>query len=445
LNKFSRIGFILAAAGSAVGLGNIWKFPYIAGEYGGGAFVIIYLLAILFIGLTVFIAESLIGQNSQSNVASSFVDISKSKNENWKYSGFMVFSGLIILSFYSVVLGWILKYIYISITNLPTTSAIAADTFNNLVSKDIFSQVALHTIISLTVIWIVLKGIKDGIEKINLILMPLLAIILFGLFVYALTLDSFTKSLEFMFYADWSKINEDAFLAALGQAFFTLSLGIGTIITYSASLSKDVNIIKSSILVAIVDTAVALIAGVIIFSFLFEAGAQSSAGPGLVFISLPVIFQQWGILGNIVAVSFFVALIFAGITSAVSMIEPVLMFFIERFNMTRRKATIICGSIFYLLGIIALLSMSSSYGAQLTFFNKNAFNWMDFLTSSIMMPLAAFITCVFLGYFVDKKLLEAIFIQHTNILVFNIWYSLIKYIVPLAILILFLNQIGIIK
>jgi neurotransmitter:Na+ symporter, NSS family len=445
LNKFSRIGFILAAAGSAVGLGNIWKFPYIAGEYGGGAFVIIYLLAILFIGLTVFIAESLIGQNSQVNVASSFVDISKSNNQKWKYAGFMVFSGLIILSFYSVVLGWILKYIYISITDLPTTSAIATNTFNNLVSKDISSQIALHTIVSLTVIWIVLKGIKNGIEKLNLILMPLLAIILFGLFVYALTLDSFTKSLEFMFYADWSKINEDAFLAALGQAFFTLSLGIGTIITYSASLSKDVNIIKSSILVAIVDTAIALIAGVIIFSFLFEAGAQSSAGPGLVFISLPVIFQQWGILGNIVAVSFFVALIFAGITSAVSMIEPVLMFFIERFNMTRRKATIICGSIFYLLGIIALLSMSSSYGTQLTFFNKNAFDWMDFLTSSIMMPLAAFITCIFLGYFVDNKVLKRIFLKHTNELVFNIWYLLIKYLVPLAIFVLFLNQIGIIK
>jgi NSS family neurotransmitter:Na+ symporter len=445
LNKFSRIGFILAAAGSAVGLGNIWKFPYIAGEYGGGAFVIIYLLAILFIGLTVFIAESLIGQNSQANVASSFVDISASKNKNWKYAAFMVFSGLIILSFYSVVLGWILRYIYISITNLPSTSAIAADTFNNLVSKDIFSQIALHTLVSLTVVWIVLKGIKDGIEKLNLILMPLLAIILFGLFIYSLTLNSFTKSLEFMFYADWSKINADAFLAALGQAFFTLSLGIGTIITYSASLSKDVNIIKSSILVAIVDTSIALIAGVIIFSFLFEAGAQSSAGPGLVFISLPVIFQQWGILGNVVAVSFFSALIFAGITSAVSMIEPVLMFFIERFNITRRKATILCGSIFYSLGIIALLSMSSSYNAQLTFFNKNAFDWMDYITSSIMMPLAAFTTCIFLGYFVNKKVLEEIFTKHTNSLIFNIWYSLIKYIVPLAIFVLFLNQIGIIK
>lgn len=444
MNKFSRIGFILAAAGSAVGLGNIWKFPYITGEYGGGAFVIIYLLCILFIGLTVFIAESLIGQNSQANVASSFVDTSKSKNPKWKYAVFMVFSGLIILSFYSVVLGWILKYIFISISDLPTSTQIATDTFNNLVSKDIFSQILLHTIVSLTVIWIVLKGIKDGIEKLNLILMPLLAIILFGLFAYSLTLNSFSKSLEFMFYADWSKINEDAFLAALGQAFFTLSLGIGTIITYSASLSKDVNIVKSSILVALVDTFVALIAGVIIFAFLFEAGAQSSAGPGLVFISLPVIFEQWGTLGNVVAVSFFVALIFAGITSAVSMIEPVLMFFIERFNMTRNKATVICGSIFYSLGIIALLSMSSSYGAQLTFFNKNAFDWMDFITSSIMMPLAAFITCIFLGYFVDKKFLQEIFLKYTNVLIFNIWYSLIKYLVPLAIFALFLNQIGII-
>ena len=444
MNKFSRIGFILAAAGSAVGLGNIWKFPYITGEYGGGAFVIIYLLCILFIGLTVFIAESLIGQNSQANVASSFVDTSKSKNPKWKYAVFMVFSGLIILSFYSVVLGWILKYIFISISDLPTSTQIATDTFNNLVSKDIFSQILLHTVVSLTVIWIVLKGIKDGIEKLNLILMPLLAIILFGLFAYSLTLNSFSKSLEFMFYADWSKINKDAFLAALGQAFFTLSLGIGTIITYSASLSKDVNIVKSSILVALVDTVVALIAGVIIFAFLFEAGAQSSAGPGLVFISLPVIFEQWGTLGNVVAVSFFVALIFAGITSAVSMIEPVLMFFIERFNMTRNKATIICGSIFYSLGIIALLSMSSSYGAQLTFFNKNAFDWMDFVTSSIMMPLAAFITCIFLGYFVDKKFLQEIFVKYTNVLIFNIWYSLIKYLVPLAIFALFLNQIGVI-
>ncbi|MBP6714052.1 MAG: sodium-dependent transporter [Aliarcobacter sp.] len=444
MNKFSRLGFILAAAGSAVGLGNIWKFPYITGEYGGGAFVIIYLLCILFIGLTVFIAESLIGQNAQANVATSFVDTSKSKNPKWKFVIFIVFSALVILSFYSVVLGWILKYIYISFSTLPVGTQAATETFNNLVSKDIFSQIVLHTIISVTVIWIVLKGIKDGIEKLNLILMPLLAIILFGLFIYSLSLNSFSKSVEFMFYADWSKINSDAFLAALGQAFFTLSLGIGTIITYAASLPKDVNIVKSSIFVAMFDTVIALIAGVIIFSFLFEAGAQSTAGPGLVFISLPVIFEQWGTLGNVISVSFFIALLFAGITSAVSMIEPALMFFIEQFNMSRKKATTICGVIFYSLGIVALLSMSSSYGAQLTFFNKNAFDWMDFVTSSIMMPLGAFITCIFLGYFVDKKFLRDILTKHTSLTIFNIWYVLIKYLVPFAIIAIFLNQIGVI-
>ena len=444
MNKFSRLGFILAAAGSAVGLGNIWKFPYITGEYGGGAFVIIYLLCILFIGLTVFIAESLIGQNAQANVATSFVDTSKSKNPKWKFVIFIVFSALVILSFYSVVLGWILKYIYISFSTLPVGTQAATETFNNLVSKDIFSQIVLHTIISVTVIWIVLKGIKDGIEKLNLILMPLLAIILFGLFIYSLSLNSFSKSVEFMFYADWSKINSDAFLAALGQAFFTLSLGIGTIITYAASLPKDVNIVKSSIFVAMFDTVIALIAGVIIFSFLFEAGAQSTAGPGLVFISLPVIFEQWGTLGNVISVSFFIALLFAGITSAVSMIEPALMFFIEQFNMSRKKATTICGVIFYSLGIVALLSMSSSYGAQLTFFNKNAFDWMDFVTSSIMMPLGAFITCIFLGYFVDKKFLRDILKKNTSLTIFNIWYVLIKYLVPFAIIAIFLNQIGVI-
>lgn len=444
MNKFSRLGFILAAAGSAVGLGNIWKFPYITGEYGGGAFVIIYLLCILFIGLTVFIAESLIGQNAQANVATSFVDTSKSKNPKWKFVIFIVFSALVILSFYSVVLGWILKYIYISFSTLPVGTQAATETFNNLVSKDIFSQIVLHTIISVTVIWIVLKGIKDGIEKLNLILMPLLAIILIGLFIYSLSLNSFSKSVEFMFYADWSKINSDAFLAALGQAFFTLSLGIGTIITYAASLPKDVNIVKSSIFVAMFDTVIALIAGVIIFSFLFEAGAQSTAGPGLVFISLPVIFEQWGTLGNVISVAFFIALLFAGITSAVSMIEPALMFFIEQFNMSRKKATAICGVIFYSLGIVALLSMSSSYGAQLTFFNKNAFDWMDFVTSSIMMPLGAFITCIFLGYFVDKKFLRDILTKHTSLTIFNIWYVLIKYLVPFAIIAIFLNQIGVI-
>lgn len=442
MNKFSRIGFILAAAGSAVGLGNIWKFPYITGEFGGGAFVLVYLLAILFIGLTVFLAEAVIGQNGQSDVSTSFVNLSKSKNQSWKLAGFMVFTGLIILSFYSVVLGWILDYVFTSFSSLPTEASIAGANFEKLISNDIGSLILYHTLIAGSVIIIVLKGIKEGIEKLNLILMPLLGLILIGLLAYALTLDSFPKAVSFMFTPDFSKIDGNALLAALGQAFFTLSLGVGTILTYSASLPKEANFVKSSFMVAIVDTVIALVAGLIIFSFLFEAGAQSAAGPGLVFISLPVIFSGWGVLGQVIAISFFIALVFAGITSAVSMIEPSLRFFIERFNITRTKATIICGSTFYILGIVALLSMSKSFGTELTFFGKNAFDIMDFMTSSIMMPIAAILICIFLGYFVDKNLLEEKFTKHTNQLVFNIWYFLIRYIVPIAIVILFLNKLG---
>lgn len=441
MNKFSRIGFILAAAGSAVGLGNIWKFPYITGEFGGGAFVIVYLLCILFIGLSVFIAESFIGQNAEANVATAFVKTSKSQNPKWKFASFMIFAGLIILSFYSVVLGWILNYVVTSFSSLPTQASTAGAEFTEL-TKDVPRQIFYFTIVCAAVIFIVLKGVKEGIEKVNLILMPLLALILFGLLFYAISLDSFSKAVSFMFIPDFSKINEDALLAALGQAFFTLSLGIGTILTYSASLPKGSNFIKSSIYVAFVDTSIALIAGLIIFTFLFEANAPSSAGPGLVFISLPVIFSQWGILGQGIAISFFLALVFAGITSAVSMIEPTLMFFIERFKMTRKKASILCGVVFYLLGIVALLSMSDAWGSILTVYGKNAFDWMDFITSSVMMPLAAILTSVYVGHFVDKKLMQDTFTKHTSILVFNIWYVLVKYIVPIAIAILLFNKLG---
>lgn len=442
MNKFSRIGFILAAAGSAVGLGNIWKFPYITGEFGGGAFVIVYLLAILFIGLTVFLAEAVIGQNAQSDVSTSFVKTSKSGNENWKFAGFMIITGLLILSFYSVVLGWILNYVFTSFNALPTEASVAGAAFEKLISDDVGNLIVYHTLIAGSVVFIVLKGIKAGIEKINLILMPLLGLILAGLLFYALTLDAFPKAVSFMFTPDFSKINGDAILAALGQAFFTLSLGVGTIMTYSASLPKEANFVKSSVMVAIVDTSIALVAGLIIFSFLFEAGAPSAAGPGLVFISLPVIFSGWGITGQIIAISFFVALVFAGITSAVSMIEPSLKFFIERFGFTRKKATILCGSIFYVLGIVALLSMSKSFGSTFTFFGTNAFDLMDIATSKFMMPFAAILICIFLGYFVDKDMIKGKFTAHTSEAVFNIWYVLIRYIVPVAISVLFLNQLG---
>lgn len=444
MNNFSRIGFILAAAGSAVGLGNIWKFPYITGENGGGAFVLIYLLAIVFVGLTVFIAESILGQNAQANALTAFVKTSKSQNKNWKFAGFMIFTGLIILSFYSVVLGWVLDYVITSFFSLPTDSKTAGVIFTKLISDDITHLIVYHSIISILVVLIVLKGIKAGIEKINLILMPLLALILFGLFLYSFTLDSFSQALSFMFAPNFDKLTSGSILAALGQAFFTLSLGVGVIMTYSASLPKETNVIKSALMVGVIDTLIALIAGIIIFSFLFKSGAQSVGGPGLVFISLPVIFASWGLLGQVIAVAFFAALLFAGITSTVSLVEPTLKFLMEKYNMSRTKGTILFGITFYLLGIVALLSMSKTYGADLTFFGKNAFDWMDFVTTSVLMPLAGIIIAIFVGFFANKQMLQDVFIKHANLKLFNIWFFLIRYVVPIAISIVFLNQLGII-
>ncbi len=442
--RFSRLGFILAAAGSAVGLGNIWKFPYVTGENGGGAFVIIYLIAIAFIGLSIFIGESYIGKESRTNAAAGYQEISATKNKHWRWAGFQIFAGIIILSFYAFIIGWIINYILISISGLPTTIKEAEDTFTNLITHEIGTQILFHTLVVATMIFIGLKGVKNGIEKLNLILMPLLAIILLGLLMYSFTLDSFGKAIEFMFMPDWSKISIDSVLAAVGQAFFTLSLGMGIIITYSASMAKDANFIKSSVFVAIVDTSVALIAGVIIFSFLFAAGAKSTAGPGLVFISLPLIFGGWGVFGQIIAIAFFCALLFAGITSAVSLLEPTVMYLIEKFKMTRVKATFITSGFLYILGIFALLSMSEDYGTMLTFFGKNLFDWMDYLTSSVALPISGFVTCIFLGYFVDKNELRTKFTSQVSVTVFNIWLVLVRYIVPVAIALLFLNKLEVI-
>ncbi len=441
---FSRIGFVLAAAGSAVGLGNIWRFPYVTGEHGGGVFVFLYLISIALIGLTVFIAESYIGKESRTNAAASYQVTSATNNKNWRWAGFQIFAGIVILSFYAFIIGWIINYILISFTGLPSSIKDAQDTFTNLITYEIGTQILFHTIVIAIIVYIGLKGIKEGIEKANLILMPLLAVILIGLLIYSTTLDSFGKAISFMFMPDWSKFNVDSVLAAVGQAFYTLSVGMGIIITYSASMAKDANIVRSSIYVAIVDTLVALMAGVIIFSFLFSAGAESAAGPGLVFISLPLIFGGWGIFGQIIAISFFCALLFAGITSAVSLLEPSVMYLIEKFKMTRVKATLITAGFVYILGIVGLLSMSNDYGTMLTFFGKSLFDWLDYLTASIALPISGFVTAIFLGYFVDKNILKTKFTSHVSLTIFNIWYFLIKYVVPIAIILLFLNLLKVI-
>ncbi len=443
--RFSRFGFILAAVGSAVGLGNIWKFPYVTGEYGGGAFVLVYLLTALFIGVFILIAELLIGKLGQSDAVSMFENLAVKKKNIWKYAGFIAIVPLIILSYYSVVIGWIFHYIAISFQSLPSTVEESKNIFMSLLTSDLKTQLMYHTVVFILVTSIILKGIKDGIEKINKILMPLLALILTILFVYSISVDSFSQAVTFMFNADFTKLSSEAVIVAIGQAFYTLSLGMGIIITYAASLPKKVNIVKSSILIAVIDTLVAIVAGLIIFTLLFDKGAESTKGAGLVFISLPSVFYEFGSIGSTLAILFFVAIAFAGITSAISMLEPMVSYFVNRFNYSRIKAALICSIFFYVLGIAALLSNITDYSSLLMVGDKNLFDWLDFVSSTILVPLGGILVVVFVGHFMDKDKINAELIPLLGNTFTKIWFFMVRYVIPVALIIVILNETGVFK
>ena len=445
INRFSRIGFILAAAGSAVGLGNIWKFPYITGENGGGAFVMVYLLTVLFIGMSIFIAEVVLGSTVNKDSVTTLETLAPKGKKYWKYSGFTFLTGVFILSFYAIVVGWILNYIVIAATSLPTNVSEAEVLFLGLLKEDITSQLIYYTIAFLIIAYTISKGVKKGIERLNNILMPALLIILIIMFFYSMTLDGFQQALDFMFYPNFEKFHTSSIIIAVGHAFFTLSVGMATIMAYSASLGKGVNIVKASIMVVTLDTLIAIVSGLIIFAIVYSAGQEPSKGPGLVFITLPAIFYQMGSIGNIMAIAFFIALAFASITSAVSILEPTVMYLVERRKMTRAKATYGISIIFYFLGAAALLSNTNEFSAALTFGSKNLFDWFDFVTAAILMPIGGIFIAIFVGYIMDKQVIREALIPYMGEMFFSIWLFIIRYVAPLAVLIIMLNETGILK
>jgi len=444
-NRFSRIGFILAAAGSAVGLGNIWKFPYITGENGGGAFVMVYLLTVLFIGMSIFIAEVVLGSTVNKDSVTTLETLAPKGKKYWKYSGFTFLTGVFILSFYAIVVGWILNYIVIAATSLPTNVSEAEVLFLGLLKEDITSQLIYYTIAFLIIAYTISKGVKKGIERLNNILMPALLIILIIMFFYSMTLDGFQQALDFMFYPNFEKFHTSSIIIAVGHAFFTLSVGMATIMAYSASLGKGVNIVKASIMVVTLDTLIAIVSGLIIFAIVYSAGQEPSKGPGLVFITLPAIFYQMGSIGNIMAIAFFIALAFASITSAVSILEPTVMYLVERRGMSRAKATYGISIIFYFLGAAALLSNTNEFSAALTFGSKNLFDWFDFVTAAILMPIGGIFIAIFVGYIMDKQVIREALIPYMGEMFFSIWLFIIRYVAPLAVLIIMLNETGILK
>jgi len=444
-NRFTRIGFILAAAGSAVGLGNIWKFPYITGENGGGVFVMVYLLTVIFIGMSIFIAEVVLGSTVNKDSVTTIETLAPEGKKYWKYSGFTFVTGVIILSFYSIVVGWILNYIVIAATSLPSSVSEAETVFLGLLKEDITSQLFYYTIAFIIIAYTISKGIKKGIERLNNILMPALLIILLFMFFYSMTLDGFQQAVEFMFYPNFEKFHPSSIIIAVGHAFFTLSVGMATIMAYSASLGKGVNIVKASITIVTLDTLIAIISGLIIFAIVYSAGQEPSKGPGLVFSTLPAIFYEMGSMGNIMAIAFFIALAFASITSAVSVLEPTVMYLVERRGISRVKATYGISIIFYILGLFALLSNTNEFSAALTFGTKNLFDWFDFVTAAILMPIGGIFVAIFVGYIMDKQVVRNSLVPYMGETFFRIWLVMIRYVAPMAVFVIMLNETGILK
>ncbi|OCL94464.1 sodium-dependent transporter [Arcobacter porcinus] len=444
-NRFSRVGYVLAIAGSAIGLGNIWKFPYITGENGGGAFVLVFLLAVFSIGISIFIAEVILGKIVKKDAVTTFEVLSPKKHKYFKYIGFTFITGILIISFYPIVIAWILHYTVLSFTTLPASVDLAEKYFVNYSQTNLLSQISYFTFVFFLIAFIISKGIKKGIERLNNMLIPALFIIFILMFFYSLTLSGFPKAMEFMFKVDFENFDTNSILIAVGHAFFCLSVGVVTILTYSASISEDTHILKATLFVVIMDVLTAFLSGLIIFTIIFSADANVDKGVGLVFITLPAIFSDMGFAGTIFAIFFFLALAFAAITSAVSMIEPAIMYLMERKGFKRLKATITVSAFAYSLGLLAILSFSNDFKDYLTFYGRSFFDWLDFSTSAIMMPLGGIAISIFVAYVADKELIRKALEPYLGKFLFSLWLIILRYLTPFAIFILMLKEAGLVS
>ncbi len=442
----SKIGFVLAAAGSAIGLGNIWKFPYIAGENGGASFVLVYLICIAVIGLPVLIAEILIGRTTQRNPVGAFYKLSKSKF--WASLGGMgVVAGFLILSFYAIIAGWAIGYIIESINGNfflwpdPTASA---EHFNSLVSNVYWMMGYFAFFMVLTII-IVFSGVQRGIERASKIMMPVLFILLVVLMIRGLTLPGAEKGINFLWNPDWSKITASTILLALGHAFFTLSLGMGAMLTYGSYMSEEDNVPTAAFQIVFLDTLIALIAGMAIFTSVFSVGLDPAAGPGLIFHTLPGVFVKMP-GGYFFSILFFVALAIAALTSSISLLEVVVSYFVDELKWKRHKAAIVLGIITFLIGVPSALSFNLLQDFHI--FGKNFFDIVDYLASNILLPLGGLLISVFVAWIwgLDKVIpnlkrgAEKLFNKYPWTVSF--WKIFIKYLSPVLIFLVFLNSIG---
>ena len=448
-NFGSKLGVILASAGSAVGLGNIWRFPYETGNHGGAAFILIYLGCILLLGLPIMIAEFLIGRHSQANTARAYQILAP--GTQWRWVGRMgVLAGFLILGYYSVVAGWTLEYIFEAVSNsfAGKTPAEFISSFQSF-SSNPWRPALWLTLFLLATHFIIVKGVEKGIEKSSKIMMPTLFIIILILVGCSVTLPGAGKGIEFLLKPDFSKVNGNVFLSAMGQAFFSLSLGMGCLCTYASYFNKETNLTKTAFSVGIIDTLVAILAGFIIFPAAFSVGIQPDAGPSLIFITLPNVFQQAfsgiPILAYIFSVMFYVLLAVAALTSTISMHEVVTAYLHEEFKFTRKRAAqLVTGGCIF-LGIFCSLSLGVT--KNITVFGLGMFDLFDFVTAKIMLPLGGLCVSIFTGWYLDKKIVWSEITNNGSlkIPVYKLIIFILKYIAPIAISCIFINELGLLK
>ena len=437
----SRFGALVAMAGSAVGLGNLWRFPYLVGENGGAAFIIVYVILSFVICLPIFVSEFVIGRRSQKNAYSAFRDLSG--GSAWRWVGlFTIIVPLIVLSYYSVIGGWSVEYLLKSLTFSFTggeSQSALSTMFSDFVSSA-WGPLLVHTGFLLVTTLIVMVGIKDGIEKFSKVMMPMLFFIVIGIAIYSMTLPGAKAGLDYLFNPDFSKINGKAIAAALGQAFFSLSLGFGTIMTYASYVDKKENPLFQSVATASSDLMFALVAGMAIMPAVFAFGISPQTGPGLVFETLPYVFGQMP-AGGFIAILFFLALLVAAVTSSISMLEVAVAYLVEEKKMSRIWACVILFAICWVVGAVCSLSFGPLSHIKID--GGNIFDFFDNLSSNILMTLGSLFTVLFVGWRLKKTDVYDEFTNggtlSTNARIFGVLWFLIRYICPLAIILIFVS------
>ncbi|MCX7098173.1 MAG: sodium-dependent transporter [Methylococcales bacterium] len=438
----SRFAFILAATGSAVGLGNIWKFPYITGENGGGAFVLVYLLCVLLIGIPIMIAETMLGRRSQRNPIETMELLTEEAgaDKNWHYLGWMgVIAGLLILSYYSVIAGWASAYVLKAFTGsfFDADAAAIKTLFDEFVASPI-QLIFWHSLFMIATMMIVARGVNKGLEKAVQFLMPALFVLMLLLVAYAMGTNSYFKGLNFLFVPDFSKLTANSVLTAMGHAFFTLSLGMGAIMVYGSYLPKGISIAKTAFIIAGADTLVALLAGIAIFPIVFANNLHPDSGPGLIFQTLPIAFGSMT-FGWVMGILFFVMLVIAALTSSISLVEPAVAWLVENKGFSREKACVWSGLATWALGLGTVLSFNVWSNVKL--FDRSIFQLLDYLTANLLLPVGGFCIAVFAGWIMHRQHSEA----ELNLPAqgYQLWKVLITYVAPSAVFFVFLHVVGV--